>query len=247
MRFVITAALALTLSAPALTKTMTPVQSALADAKRPEADKARDATRKPAELIGFAGVKPGDTVLDFVMGGGYLTRILAGAVGPKGLVYAYQPAEFVAFKAQYGTDQDDVAKAYPNVRPLRTSIGAVAIPAPVDVIITVQNYHDLHLALFPKDTAEKANAALFKALKPGGTLMVVDHVALAGSGLDAPDKLHRIDPAVARAELEKAGFRYDGEVMIWRNTTDPHTANVFSPDIRGKTDQFALRFRKPKS
>jgi predicted methyltransferase len=246
MRLALTAALALTLSAPAFAKTMTPVQSAIADTKRPAADTARDAARKPADLIAFADIKPGQKVADFVMGGGYLTRIIAGTVGPKGVVYAYQPSEFVTFMAKYGTDQDAVAAAYSNVKPLRTSLGVFALPEPVDVIVTVQNYHDLHLAPFPKDTAEKVNAALFKGLKPGGFLIVVDHVALTGSGLEAPDKLHRIDPAVARAELEKAGFRYDGEITTWRNTTDPHTANVFSPDIRGKTDQFAYRFRKPR-
>lgn len=246
MRLALTAALALTLSAPIFAKTMTPVQSAIADAKRPAADTARDAARKPAELIAFADIKPGQKVADFVMGGGYLTRIIAGTVGPKGVVYAYQPSEFVGFMAKYGTDQDAVAATYSNVKPLRTTLGAFALPEPVDVIVTVQNYHDLHLAPFPKDTAEKVNAALFKGLKPGGQLIVVDHVALTGSGLEAADKLHRIDPAIVRAELEKAGFRYDGEITTWRNTTDPHTANVFSPDIRGKTDQFAYRFRKPR-
>lgn len=221
------------------------VAAALADPARPEADKARDATRKPADLLAFANVKPGDHVLDFIMGGGYLTRILAATVGPKGRVYAYQPAEFIGFMAQYGIDQDNVAKAHANVTPFRPGIGSFAVPGPVDAIVTVQNYHDLHLAMAAPDTAAKANAALFKALKPGGTLVVVDHIAATGSGLTVPDKLHRIDPAIVRAELEAAGFRYDGELNLWRNPADPHTANVFDPSIRGKTDQFAYRFRKP--
>ncbi len=223
-----------------------PVAAALASPTRPEADKARDATRKPAELMKFAAIKPGQKVVDFVMGGGYLTRVIAGTVGANGTVYAFQPAEFVAFRAAYGTEQDDVAKALSNVKPLRSSFGAPAIPEPVDVIVTVQNYHDLFLAPFPADTADKATAALFKALKPGGTLIVVDHVAAAGSAREAPEKLHRIDPAFARAEIEKAGFKFDGELNTWRQSADPHTANVFSLAIRGKTDQFAYRFRKPK-
>jgi predicted methyltransferase len=222
------------------------VAAALADPARPEADKARDATRRPAELLAFANVKPGDHVLDFIMGGGYLTRILAGAVGPMGRVYAYQPAEFVGFLARYGTDQDNVAKAHANVTPLRAGVGTFAVPGPVDAIVTVQNYHDLHLAMAAPDTAAKANAVLFKALKPGGTLVVVDHVAAPGSGLTVPDKLHRIDPAIVRAELEAAGFRFDGELTLWRNPADPHTASAFDPSIRGKTDQFAYRFRKPE-
>jgi predicted methyltransferase len=223
-----------------------PVAAALASPARPDADKARDAARKPGELMKFAGIKPGQKVVDFVMGGGYATRVMAGVVGPKGTVYAFQPAEFIAFRAQYGTDQDAVAKAMANVKPLRSSFGAPAIPEPVDVIVTVQNYHDLYLKPFPVDTAAKATAALFKALKPGGTLIVVDHVAAAGSSTEAPEKLHRIDPAFARAEIEKAGFKFDGELNAWRQTGDPHTANVFDASIRGKTDQFAYRFRKPK-
>ncbi len=222
-----------------------PVAAAIASPERPDADKARDAARKPAELMKFAGIKPGQKVVDFVMGGGYVTRVIAGTVGPKGVVYGFQPTEFVAFSAKYGTDQDTVAAAVKNVRPLRSPFSAPAIPEPVDVIVTVQNYHDLYLKPFPADTAEKANAALFKALKPGGTLVVVDHVAATGSGRDAPDAVHRIDPAFARAEIEKAGFRFDGELNSWRQSDDPHTASVFAPAIRGKTDQFAYRFRKP--
>ncbi len=223
-----------------------PVVAALASPIRPDADKARDAARKPAELMAFAGIKPGQKVVDFVMGGGYLTRVIAGTVGQNGVVYAFQPAEFVGFRAQYGIDQDAVAKSMPNVKPLRSAFAAPAIPEPVDVIVTVQNYHDLFLASFPADTGEKATAALFKALKPGGTLVVVDHVGSAGSGREAPDKLHRIDPAFARAEIEKAGFKFDGELNTWRQSGDPHTDSVFSPTIRGKTDQFAYRFRKPR-
>jgi predicted methyltransferase len=223
-----------------------PVAAALASPARPDAEKARDATRKPAELMKFAGVKPGQKVVDFVMGGGYVTRVMAGIVGPKGTVYGFQPAEFVAFRAAYGTEQDTVVAALKNVKPLRSGFAAPAIPEPVDVIVTVQNYHDLYLKPFPADTASKATAVLYKALKPGGTLIVVDHVAKAGSGTEAPDTLHRIDPAFARAEIEKAGFKFDGELNAWRDASDPHTANVFAKEIRGKTDQFAYRFRKPR-
>ena len=220
--------------------------AALADTARPEAQRARDAARKPAELLAFAGIKPGQTVADYIMGGGYLTHILAGAVGPKGKVYAFQPVEFVSYQAAYGTEQDAVAAARANVTPLRTLISDFALPEPADVIIAVQNFHDLYLKPMPAGTPDKGIAALYRALKPGGTLIVVDHVAADGTGSSAADTLHRIDPAFTRATLEKAGFRFDGELEIWRTTGDPHNANVFDPAIRGKTDQFAYRFRKPK-
>lgn len=220
--------------------------AALADPARPEAQRARDVARKPAELLTFAGVKPGQTVADYIMGGGYLTHILSGAVGSKGKVYAFQPVEFVTYRAAYGTEQDNVAAARGNVKPVRTLISAFTLPEQADVIITVQNFHDLYLKPMPAGTPEKGIAALFAALKPGGTLVVVDHTAAAGTGSAAADTIHRIEPAFTRMALEKAGFRYDGELTTWRNSTDPLTGNVFSPDIRGKTDQFAYRFRKPK-
>lgn len=144
------------------------ITAALADKGRPAADSARDAARKPGELLAFAGVKPGDKVADLIMGGGYFTRILAAAVGPKGQVVAYQPAEFIRFQASYGDDQKKVAAAYPNVVANSDSVGALTLPAGLDLVMTVQNYHDLHLAPFPKDTAAKVNASVFKALKPGG-------------------------------------------------------------------------------
>jgi len=217
----------------------------LADPKRPDADRARDAARMPAKLIDFAEVAPGESVGDFVMGGGYVTRILAGVVGPKGHVYAFQPQEFIAFKAQYGTDQQAVAAAYDNVDAVAGPFAAPAFPAPLDTIITVQNFHDLYLKPFPADTGAKASAALFAALKPGGTLVVVDHAAADGSGTTLSDSLHRIDKAAVVDALTKAGFVLDAENDLYANPDDPRTANVFDPSIRGKTDQFALRFKKP--
>ncbi len=222
------------------------VMAALADPARPVEHRARDTARQPEKLIRFAGIKSGDTVVDFVMGAGYWTHILASVVGPKGVVYAFQPLEFIGFRAAYGTEQDAVAKVRSNVRPVRSAFGSPDIAGPVDAIITVQNYHDLHLKPFPAETAAKATAKLFAMLKPGGTLVVVDHVAGPGSGLAAADTLHRIDPAIVRQELEASGFRFEGELEAWRNAADPHTTNVFDPAIRGKTDQFAYRFRKPK-
>lgn len=220
--------------------------AALADPARPAADKARDAARKPAELLDFADVDEGDVVLDYIMGGGYLTRLLSASVGAEGKVYAFQPSEFISFRAAYATDQDSVAAAHKNVVALRPSIGGLSVPEPVDLIITVQNYHDLHLSMAPPGTAAFVAKGLFAALKPGGTLVVVDHVANAGTGAKDSNTLHRIEPSFARAEIESAGFVFEEESTLWRNTTDPHTANVFDAAIRGKTDQFAYKFKKPE-
>lgn len=222
------------------------VAAALADKGRPAEDVAKDAGRKAGETVALLEVKPGAKVVDLVMGGGYFTHILSAAVGPNGKVVAYQPAEFIQFQASYGENQKKVAAAHANVVPLTSTFGTLDLPDGVDLVLTVQNYHDLHLKPFPADTATKVNAEVFKSLKPGGVYLIVDHTALAGSGLEAADKIHRIDPAIVRKEVEAAGFKLEAESAMLAAPEDPKTANVFSPAIRGKTDQFVMKFRKPK-
>jgi predicted methyltransferase len=220
--------------------------AALADPARPAADRERDAARRPGELLAFAQIAPGEKVGDYIMGGGYLTRVLAAAVGPTGHVYAFQPAEFIAFRPQYGTDQQAVDAAYANVDAVAGSAPSPAWPEPLDTIVTVQNFHDLYNKRAPADTGLRAARNLYAALKPGGTMVVVDHSAAAGTGSTLSDALHRIDKQTVIDAFTAAGFRLDGETTLYANPDDPRTANVFDPSIRGKTDQFALRFRKPR-
>ena len=222
------------------------ITAALADKARPEADVKRDAQRHPGELLAFAGVKPGDKVADFMMGGGYFTDILAPAVGPKGKVYAYQSAEFIAFRAAYGDEQKKAVAGRDNVVPLTAPLSAAGLPDGLDLVLTVQNYHDLHLKPFPEGTAASVNAQVFKALKPGGVFLVVDHAALPGAPVTVADTLHRIDPAIVKQEVTAAGFKFEGESPVLRAPADDHNLNVFAPAIRGKTDQFVYKFRKPK-
>jgi predicted methyltransferase len=241
------AALAVSMAGAALAAAIPAnITAALADKSRPEADVKRDAARHPGETLAFAGVKPGDKVADFMMGGGYWTDLLAPAVGPKGKVYAYQSAEFIAFRAAYGEEQKKAVAGRDNVTPLTAPLSAVGLPDGLDLVLTVQNYHDMHLKPFPAGTAASVNAQVFKALKPGGVYLVVDHAAAAGSPLTVADTLHRIDPAIVKQEVEAAGFKFDGQSDVLKDPADDHTANVFSPAIRGKTDQFIYKFRKPK-
>ncbi|BBC71769.1 conserved hypothetical protein [Altererythrobacter sp. B11] len=219
---------------------------AVNDIARPQADRDADAARKPSELLAFAQIDKGEKVGDYIMGGGYVTRLLAMAVGQNGKVYAFQPKEFIAFRPEYATEQDDAVAPYPErVVPLRGPITAPGFPEPLDTIITVQNLHDLYTANNPAGTADKAIKALYDALKPGGTLVVVDHSAKDGSGTADTDKLHRIDKKAAVDALTAAGFVLEEESDLYSRPTDPRDANVFDPTIRGKTDQFALRLRKP--
>lgn len=211
------------------------VAAAVADADRTDADRARDADRKPAEILEFTGVKSGDKVAELLPGGGYFTRLLSAAVGPTGKVYAGVPAADLE-KAK--------AAAKGNVEVVALNPGGLAFPEPVDLLFTAQNYHDFHLKRLNLDVPA-TNKALFNALKPGGTLLIIDHAAAPGSPVDVADTLHRIDPAVVKREVEAAGFKFVSENNAVRNSSDPLTASVFDASIRGKTDQFVYKFQKP--
>jgi predicted methyltransferase len=240
------AALAIGVAGMAAAAAPASITAAVADKARPATDTARDAARKPGDLLAFAEVKPGQKVADFMMGGGYFTRILSPAVGPTGKVYAYQSAEFIKYRAAYATEQSTVVGDYKNVVPLTGPITSAGLPDGLDLVLTVQNYHDLHLKAFPAETADMANKQIFKALKPGGLYVIVDHAAASGAPLTVADTQHRIDEAITKKEVEAAGFKLVAEDKMLANPADPHDKLVFDPSIRGKTDQFVLKFRKPQ-
>ncbi|RJY09748.1 class I SAM-dependent methyltransferase [Aurantiacibacter aquimixticola] len=227
-------------------------RQAVSDIARTD-DVAQDDARKPAELLAFAQIDSGDVVGDFIMGGGYVTRLLATAVGGDGRVYAFQPEEFIAFNADYAADQDQTVRRYSDndgnpirVFALRAPLTAPGWPEPLDTIVTVMNLHDLWLEQFPEDTPERTARMLFDALKPGGTLVVVDHLAAEGGGAEAANTLHRMDREMAMRLLTDAGFELEAESDLYARPGDPRTANVFDDEIRGRTDQFAWRLRKPE-
>ncbi|MDO9588477.1 MAG: methyltransferase [Brevundimonas sp.] len=218
--------------------------AALADPVRTADDRARDEARHTAETLAFAQVRPGQTIADMIIGGGYFTRVFSAAVGPRGRVTAWQPAEFIAFQASYG-DALTAVDALANVDGVRSLIAAPVFPAGLDLVFTAQNYHDLHLNVMPPDTATRVNAAVFRALKPGGLYVVIDHHAVAGAPRTAADTVHRIDIERVKREVLAAGFVLDGESDLLTHADDPRTASVFDASIRGRTSQFMLRFRKP--
>ncbi len=221
------------------------VAAAVAHTARPAADLARDSTRKPAEMLTFAEVKPGQTVIDIVPGGGYFSRVFAVAVGANGRVIAYVPSE-IAAKYESEANARKLAAAYPNVEVAVFPIGSTPALGIADVVWTAQNYHDFHTPLFGPPNVAKVNKAVFDVLKPGGLYVVLDHAAEEGSGLRDVNTLHRIDPETVKSEVTAAGFVYEGESTVLRNRDDKHTANVFDPSIRGRTDQFVYKFRKPR-
>ncbi len=227
------------------------ITAAVADSGRPDADRMRDANRKPAQTLAFSGIKPGDEVAELIPAAGYYTRMLSKVVGPSGHIYLLVPPSPPNAPRRPGRpDMMDMANAlaqnpaYPNVTvlPLKMS-GGFGLPQPVDLFWTTLNYHDLHN--IPGADLGAFNQEVLDALKPGGVYFVVDHAAAAGTGVSVTRKLHRIDPAAARKEIEAAGFKYVGHSNLLRNPKDPHTKIVFDPSIRGRTDQFIFKFRKP--
>jgi predicted methyltransferase len=198
--------------------------------------------------MAFAGLRPGLKVADFMSGGGYYTRLFSDVVGPKGHVYAVlsagmarncKPSEFE------GTHQVERDASYRNVTVMTEPVMQFAAPEALDVVFTNQNYHDLHDAMNEGADVVAVDRAVFRALKPGGRFVIIDHVAEAGSGIRDTETLHRIDPAAIRREVEAAGFVLEAEGDGLRNPADDHSRLVFDPLIRGHTDQVMLRFRKP--
>jgi predicted methyltransferase len=222
------------------------VAAAIADPGR-NAQRFDDGRRKPVEIVTFSGVKPGDKVLDLIPGDGYWTRIFSKIVGPKGHVYAVWPQNY----ARYSEAKVAIVKGlaaspvYPNVTVDIQPTPILSSPEKLDVMFTSQNYHDYPDEYMGNTDPSILNKAVFGMLKPGGLYIVIDHAAAPGSGMRDTPEMHRIDPATVRQQVEAAGFEYVGENDALRNPDDPHTAKVFDPSIRGKTDKFAFKFRKP--
>jgi predicted methyltransferase len=233
-------ACSLAFAGPALAQIPDYVAKAVADPGRAD-DAKNDSRRKAAEIVAFCGAKPGDKVLELIPGSGYFTRVFSKVVGSRGSVYAVQPME-------YDEKPDKVraiAKDYGNVAVLMQPAAKLTAPQPVDIVFTSQNYHDYPDKFMGPTDPAILNAAVFAVLKPGGVYVIVDHSAEPGSGLRDTDTLHRIDEATVKQQVLAAGFEYVGESDVLRNKADDRTANVFNPAIRGRTDQFVYKFRKP--
>lgn len=222
------------------------VQKAIDDPAR-QADKSDDARRKIAAVMMFAEVKPGQKVLELVPGSGYWTRVFSAVVGPHGHVYTVWPGEMAKYSDKSLAQWQKLAATphYANVTLLQQPAALLSAPEPVDLVFTAQNYHDYHDPFMGPVDMAGFDKRVYDALKPGGLFVVIDHAAPAGSGLADTDTLHRIDPAVVKQEVEAAGFVFDGESDALRNPADAHDLKVFDKSIRGHTDQFIYRFRKP--
>jgi predicted methyltransferase len=224
------------------------VADAVADSHRPAEQVRLDVLRQPARLLAFAGVMPGDVVADFMPGNGYFTRLLSKVAGRTGKVYAFIPEEQVKNcppREIAGSRQIERDPFYANVTVMTGAVDRFSMPRRLDVLWTAQNYHDLHDTFMGPADIKALNEAFFNALKPGGIFIVIDHAAAAGSELRDTETLHRIDPVTLRKEIEAAGFVFESQDNALANAADDHSRTVFDPLIRGKTDQFVFKFRKP--
>ena len=237
---------ALAIAAPAVTAKM---KDAVVDGDRPAADMARDINRKPAEMLAFAGITPGKVVVDMLPGGGYFTRIFAKAVEPDGRVYAYFGTQYDARLKTQGNDPDnqfaDLKHSYHNLGVIHGPLPQFVTPEAVDVVWTSQNYHDMHNKAYAMDVND-VNKAVYKSLKPGGYYVIIDHKAAETAGDDVTETLHRIKESTVKKEVEAAGFKLVAEGKDLNAPGDDGTKRVFDADVRGKTNQFMLKFQKPR-
>jgi predicted methyltransferase len=217
--------------------------SVVSDPSRPAADVERDALRHPADILAFARVSPGNRIADVRPGGGYFTTLFSLAVGSSGHVYGFIPNRTA--------ERDNVTFAPVDERLTNASkvngdldAASFAFGEPLDVVFMSQEYHDFTIPRFGVDV-DRMNARVFDVLKPGGLYILIDHQAAPGMGVSVAGTLHRIEGEALRKQVEAAGFVFEGESPVLRNPADDHSINVFDAAIRGRTDQFVYRFRKP--
>ncbi|GAA0335619.1 class I SAM-dependent methyltransferase [Sphingomonas oligophenolica] len=221
------------------------IAAAIADPTRPAADRSSDANRKPAETLLFAGVKPGMVVGEFYPGGGYFTRLLSDVVGPKGHVYGIENS---VWRSSFKADQALAADGnHANVSMEAAAFGTVRFPKPLDLAWVTQNYHDLKIAEYGVVDTAAFNRGVFASLKPGGIFFVLDHEAPAGTDLAGIVRLHRIEKTQVIREVTAAGFRLEAEGTFLHRPGDDHSLPIFDKKVQGLTDQYALRFVKPRA
>ncbi|MEO8225658.1 MAG: methyltransferase domain-containing protein, partial [Gammaproteobacteria bacterium] len=225
------------------------VLAAIANPARPAADRMRDKPRQSAAVLRFFHIAPGMTVLDLYSGGGYYTELLSYVVGQTGRVVAHNNTPYIRFASA------DLAGRYaagrlPNVERLLAENNELELPvAHFDAVLMTNVYHDVYYvdekAGWARIDAPALLAEVFRSLKPGGILGVVDHAAVAGAPPETANTLHRIDPALLKRDIAAAGFVLDAESDVLVNPTDDRTKSAFDPSVQGRTDQVVLRFRKP--
>lgn len=211
-------------------------------APRPSEEVARDPHRLPLEMLEFIGLQPGWRIADIRPEEGYFTRLFAPVVGPTGQVYAFVPTLTAGREQAFA---EGLQAEYGNVTPVIGLLDQMSFDQPLDAVFMGQEYHDFHIDRFGVDVAEM-NRRVFAALRPGGVYVILDHSGRPGTGNTEVASLHRIEGAFLRREVEAAGFIFEAETRVLANPDDAMDISVFDESIRGRTDQFVYRFRKPE-
>lgn len=226
------------------------IDAAFAHPDRPEADRAQDERRKAREFLQFTAIEPGMTVLDAFSAGGYYTELLSRIVGPAGKVIAYNNPPYAKFAAK-GIAARYAGDRLPNVQQVTAEVDELALPpGSLDAAIFVMSYHDLYWrpadGSWARTDPAQMLARLHAAMKVGGVVIVLDHVAAPGGDTaGVVEKLHRIDPEVVKRDFKAAGFAFEAASPMLAHPDDDHTKQVFDEAIRGRTDQFVMKFRRP--
>jgi len=226
------------------------LDAAVANPARGEDARKLDESRKPAETLAFLGLRPGMDVADLLTGSGYWGQIMAKVVAPTGSVTAWEPTQFY----KEGPDKvklDALVAASPGMTLSSYPFEKFAPPAGAyDFALVNLSYHDLYWESdkygIPRSDPDAYVRNLYAAMRPGGIVGVIDHAGPAGDPRAVVEKLHRIDPATVRADFERAGFKLEAQSDLLANPADDHTKGVFDPAVRGKTDRFLFKFRKPR-
>lgn len=236
------AGLALAQAGPALADK---ADDAVASRDRTEGDRKLDESRHPAEVLRFTGVKPGDVIADFMAGGGYYSALLADLAGPNGTVYAINPVRFHPAR-----EWAERSKLYPTIRTMPVPPEAMQLaPGSVDMIFAHLTFHDLYWEseqyAFPRLDVPSVLANWYAAVRPGGHVVIIDHVGPAGDPREVTDKLHRIAPETVVSAMQAAGFVLVDQSDMLRRSTDDLSRNVFDDAVRGKTDRIVMKFQRP--
>lgn len=224
------------------------IAGAIANENRTDADKKRDERSQPEVILGLLDLQSGQAAVDLFAGGGYYSELMAGVVGPDGTVILQNNYGYAKWVEKYLQERYIDSEIAP-ITVLRSEVPDLGLdPESLDAALMVMSYHDLYYVNpdvgFEKTDVPNFFAQVHKALKPGGKLLIVDHAAADGSGTEDTQKIHRIDEAFARQDLEANGFKFVTSSDALRNPDDDRTKLVFEKTIRGKTDRFILLFEK---
>jgi predicted methyltransferase len=213
------------------------VRKAVESPERTPAMTIHDAYRKPAELFDLAGIKPNSKVIELSSYGNYWSTMLASIVSEKGELHLYDHL----FAQPLAKQGQAFAAAHKHTTYEIVDHNQVEFPKGIDLVWCYACYQELMLTgtqLTPFQTK------LFKAMKPGGVLLMVFFKARDGTETDDTGTLHRIDQAIVRAQLQGTGFTLEAEEYFLQNHDDDHSTKVFTEAESDLADKVIFKFRK---